>query len=88
MIAEIYDASGGDRVSGDGPRLVNVSVLKPIGAGLTVGFYLGGSGTRRILVRAVGDGFELIAGERRWRAAQRAQLHSVPALVRRSPAAT
>lgn len=54
VIAEIYDASGGDRVSGDGPRLVNVSVLKPIGAGLTVGFYLGGSGTRRILVRAVG----------------------------------
>jgi ParB family chromosome partitioning protein len=35
-----------------------------------------------ILVRAVGDGFEIIAGERRWRAAQKAQLHQVPALVR------
>ncbi|WP_118858092.1 ParB/RepB/Spo0J family partition protein [Sphingomonas mesophila] len=35
-----------------------------------------------ILVRAVGDEFEIIAGERRWRAAQRAQLHSIPALVR------
>jgi ParB family chromosome partitioning protein len=35
-----------------------------------------------ILVRAVDDGFELIAGERRWRAAQRAQLHTIPALVR------
>ena len=35
-----------------------------------------------ILVRAVGEGFELIAGERRWRAAQRARLHSIPSLVR------
>jgi ParB family chromosome partitioning protein len=29
-----------------------------------------------------GGGFELIAGERRWRAAQRAGLHQVPAVVR------
>lgn len=29
-----------------------------------------------------GGGFELIAGERRWRAAQRAGLHEVPAVVR------
>jgi ParB family chromosome partitioning protein len=35
-----------------------------------------------ILLRAVDDGFELIAGERRWRAAQRARLHTIPALVR------
>ena len=35
-----------------------------------------------ILLRVVGDGYELIAGERRWRAAQRARLHSIPALVR------
>ena len=35
-----------------------------------------------ILLRAVGDGYELIAGERRWRATQRARLHSIPALVR------
>jgi len=35
-----------------------------------------------ILVRRVGDGYEIIAGERRWRAAQRAQVHSIPALVR------
>jgi ParB family chromosome partitioning protein len=35
-----------------------------------------------ILVRAVDEGFELIAGERRWRAAQKARLHVIPALVR------
>ncbi len=35
-----------------------------------------------ILLRASGDHFEIIAGERRWRAAQRARLHSIPAIVR------
>jgi len=35
-----------------------------------------------ILVRAAGDGFEIIAGERRWRAAQKARVHTIPALVR------
>jgi ParB family chromosome partitioning protein len=35
-----------------------------------------------ILVRAIEDGFELVAGERRWRAAQRAQLHEIPAIIR------
>ncbi len=37
-----------------------------------------------ILVRPVagGEHFQIVAGERRWRAAQRARLHDVPALVR------
>jgi ParB family transcriptional regulator, chromosome partitioning protein len=35
-----------------------------------------------ILVRQVGDAFELIAGERRWRAARRAGLAVIPAVVR------
>lgn len=35
-----------------------------------------------ILVRPLGDGqYEIIAGERRWRAAQRAQRHEIPAIV-------
>ena len=35
-----------------------------------------------ILVRPVGDGYELLAGERRWRAARRAGLSVIPAVVR------
>ncbi|MEJ2289044.1 MAG: ParB/RepB/Spo0J family partition protein, partial [Deinococcales bacterium] len=35
-----------------------------------------------ILVRPSGEGFEIVAGERRFRAAQRAGLGSVPAVVR------
>lgn len=35
-----------------------------------------------IVVRPVGNGYELIAGERRWRAAQLAELQDIPAVVR------
>jgi ParB family chromosome partitioning protein len=35
-----------------------------------------------ILLRPSGEGFEIVAGERRWRAAQKARLHSIPAIVR------
>ena len=36
-----------------------------------------------ILLRPHGDdGYEIIAGERRWRAAQRARLHTIPAIIR------
>jgi ParB family transcriptional regulator, chromosome partitioning protein len=35
-----------------------------------------------ILLRPSRDGFEIVAGERRWRAAQKARLHVIPAIVR------
>lgn len=39
-----------------------------------------------IVVRAIGEGrYEIIAGERRWRAAQLAELHEVPAVIRDVP---
>ena len=41
-----------------------------------------------ILLRPEGDGFQIIAGERRWRATQRAGLHTIPAIVREVDEAT
>ena len=35
-----------------------------------------------IVVRPIGDKFRIVAGERRWRAAQRAHLHQIPAIIR------
>lgn len=38
-----------------------------------------------IVVRPIDDGYELIAGERRWRAAQLAGLHDIPAIIKSIP---
>ena len=38
-----------------------------------------------VIVRRTAEGFGLVAGERRWRAAQRVGLHKIPALVREIP---
>jgi ParB family transcriptional regulator, chromosome partitioning protein len=35
-----------------------------------------------LVVRDTGAGFQIVAGERRWRAAQRAQLHQVPVIIK------
>ncbi len=35
-----------------------------------------------VIVRPLAGGYQLVAGERRWRAAQKAQLHEIPALIR------
>lgn len=35
-----------------------------------------------IVVRPHGQGYQIVAGERRWRAAQRARLHEVPVIIR------
>ena len=37
-----------------------------------------------IVVRDTGDGFEIVAGERRWRAARKAGLTTIPAIVRQA----
>src|SRR5262245_44611799 len=35
-----------------------------------------------IVVRRLGDNYEIVAGERRWRAASKAGLHEIPAVVK------
>jgi hypothetical protein len=54
VIAELYDATPTGSFTAATPRLVNVSVLKHIGSGVTAGFVIGGSTPRRVLVRAIG----------------------------------
>jgi subtilisin family serine protease len=56
VIAELYDSTPNNAFTATTPRLVNVSVLKQIGAGFTVGFVIGGGTPRTVLVRAVGPG--------------------------------
>jgi hypothetical protein len=41
---------------------VNVSVLKPIGSSLTVGFVIGGTGSKNILIRALGPTLATLFG--------------------------
>lgn len=54
VLAEVYDATPDAVFTVVMPRLLNVSVLKPIGSGLTVGFTLSGAMSRHVLIRAVG----------------------------------
>jgi sugar lactone lactonase YvrE len=54
VIAEIYDATPGTAFTATSPRLINVSVRKDIGSGLTMGFVVGGSTPAKVLVRGVG----------------------------------
>lgn len=54
VIAELYDATPSASFTAQSRRLVNVSVMKNIGTGLTAGFVIGGSSQRTVLVRAIG----------------------------------
>ena len=54
VIAEIYDATPPSAYTTTTPRLLNVSVRKHLGSGVTMGFTVGGSGSKTILIRAVG----------------------------------
>ena len=59
VLAEIYDATPGGDFTTTTPRLINGSVLKHIGPGLSVGFVIGGVGPKSVLIRAIGP--ELVA---------------------------
>ncbi len=54
VLAEIYDATPTDTFTIATPRLLNVSVLKSLGTGLTVGFTIAGSTAKTVLIRAIG----------------------------------
>lgn len=54
VLAEIYDASPSQLFTTTTPRLLNVSVRKAIGTGLTVGFTIAGSTGKTVLIRAIG----------------------------------
>ena len=56
VIAELYDSTPANAFTATTPRLINVSVLKTIGAGttLTAGFVIGGTTNKTVLVRAIG----------------------------------
>ena len=56
VIAEIYDATPAGTFTTTTPRLLNVSVNKHLGSGLTAGFVVGGATPLRVLIRAVGPG--------------------------------
>jgi ParB family transcriptional regulator, chromosome partitioning protein len=69
----------------DGMRMAEVSSMRPLpnqpidelAASIKARGLL-----QPILVRQMDGYFEIVAGERRWRAAQKAQLHQVPVIVR------
>ncbi len=54
VIAELYDATPTGTFTAITPRLINVSVLKNLGTGVTAGFVIGGATARNVLVRAIG----------------------------------
>ena len=56
VIAEVYDATPAANFAVTTPRLLNVSVRKNLGTGVTAGFVLGGSTPTRVLIRVVGPG--------------------------------
>ena len=62
VIAEIYDATPTVNFNASTPRLINVSVLKPIGTGFTVGFVIGGTGSKGVVIRAVGPTLATLFG--------------------------
>lgn len=93
LLGDAQRAAGPAEQGNSGIRSIEVSRIKPNPNQPRKTFYddllqelaelIGEHGIiQPILVRAEGDDFLIIAGERRWRAAQRAQLHLIPVIVR------
>ncbi len=91
-VAKTQNESGGEGSAG-GVREVEIGRIRPNPAQPRVHFdeegiaELADSIAERgilqpVLLRPDGENFQLVAGERRWRAAQRARLHTIPAIVR------
>ncbi len=60
VLIELYDATAGTTFTAGTPRLLNVSVLKQIGSGFSVGFVVSGGAARRMLMRAIGPGLSAV----------------------------
>lgn len=56
VIAELYEATPSAAYALTTPRLVNVSVLKQVGSGFTLGFVIDGNTSPTVLIRAIGPG--------------------------------
>jgi hypothetical protein len=54
VLAEVYDATPSAELTPTTPRLLNLSVLKNLGAGITAGFAIAGTTAKWVLIRAVG----------------------------------
>jgi len=92
---EVGGASGEAAAAGSSPlRMVAIAAIKPLPGNPRKHFdeaaldELAASIAARgviqpVIVRPAGPGaYQLVAGERRWRAAQKARLHEIPALIR------
>jgi sugar lactone lactonase YvrE len=62
VLAEVYDATPSSSFQSTTPRFINVSVLKNMGSLLTLGFAVGGSSNRNVLIRAVGPSLGSVFG--------------------------
>jgi hypothetical protein len=60
VIAELYDATPTAQFVATTPRLINVSVLKQLGTGVTLGFVIGGSSNLKVMIRAIGPGLSAV----------------------------
>jgi hypothetical protein len=81
VLAEIYDATPPANLTPATPRLVNASVLKPIGSGFSLGFVVAGTTPKNILIRAIGPTLQSLFGVTDAVADPRLVLHRGPSVL-------